>query len=460
MLHDNKIWMAVGDRPVYLLPNQANRHGLIAGASGTGKTITLKVMAESFSALGVPVFLADIKGDLAGMCMPGADSESMQQRIARLGLGDSFSYTSFPTRFWDIYGEAGHPVKTTVTDMGPYLLSRLLDLTEVQTDALSMVFRIADDEGQLLLDLKDLRAMVRYVGENRKSFVNEYGGVAPQTIGALQRSLLALEDSGGDLFFGEPALDIFDWIRTDRTGYGYINILHSVKLAQNPQLYTTFMLWMLSELYEQMPEAGDLDKPRMVFFFDEAHLLFADAPKALLQKMEQVIKLIRSKGIGVYFISQSPSDLPDAVLAQLSNRVQHALRAYTPAEQKAVRTAADTFRSNPNFDTKEAITQLGTGEALVSFLDETGAPAWLSVLLSCRRRAEWGRLPTKSAIASCRTATFTSSTASRSTASLPTNILPAKRKPAPQLMSRRPRKRPMLRQLRPPRRPQRKRRKR
>lgn len=375
MLHDNKIWMAVGDRPVYLLPNQANRHGLIAGASGTGKTITLKVMAESFSAMGVPVFLADIKGDLAGMCAPGVDSESMQKRVAKLGLGDCFSYTSFPTRFWDIYGEAGHSVKTTVTEMGPYLLARLMELTEVQSDALSMVFRIADEQGQLLLDLKDLRAMVRYVGENRKSFVNDYGSVAPQTIGALQRSLLALEDSGGDIFFGEPALDIFDWIRTDQTGRGYINILHSVKLAQNPQLYTTFMLWMLSELYERMPEAGDLDKPRIVFFFDEAHLLFADAPKALVQKVEQVIKLIRSKGVGIYFISQSPSDLPDAVLAQLSNRVQHALRAYTPAEQKAVRTAAETFRVNPSFDTKEAITQLGTGEALVSFLDETGAPS-------------------------------------------------------------------------------------
>lgn len=382
MLHDNKIWMAVGDRPVYLLPSQANRHGLIAGASGTGKTITLKVMAESFSSLGVPVFLADIKSDLAGMCIPGEDSESMQKRIAKLGLGEHFSYASFPTRFWDIRGEYGHPVKTTVTDMGPYLLSRLLDLTEVQSDALSMVFRIADEQGQLLLDLKDLRAMVRYVGENRKTFANEYGSVASQTIGALQRALLALEDSGGDLFFGEPALDIFDWIRTDTSGRGYINILHSVKLAQNPTLYTTFMLWMLSELYERMPEAGDLEKPRIVFFFDEAHMLFNGAPKALLQKVEQIIKLIRSKGVGIYFISQSPSDLPDPVLAQLSNRVQHALRAYTPAEQKAVRTAADTFRPNPNFDTKDVITELGTGEALVSFLDENGAPgmverAWI-----------------------------------------------------------------------------------
>ena len=381
MLCDNKILMAVGDRPVYLLPNQANRHGLIAGASGTGKTITLKVMAESFSALGVPVFLADIKSDLAGMCMPGEDNESMQKRIAKLGL-DGFSYTTFPTRFWDIWGEFGHSVKTTVTDMGPYLLARLLDLTEVQSDALQMIFRIADEQGMLLLDLKDLRSMVRYVGENRKQYVNEYGSVAPQTIGALQRSLLALEDSGGDLFFGEPALDIFDWIRTDSTGRGYINILYSVKLAQNPTLYTTFMLWMLSELYERMPEAGDLDKPRIVFFFDEAHMLFTDAPKALLQKVEQIIKLIRSKGIGIYFISQSPSDLPDPVLAQLSNRVQHALRAYTPAEQKAVRTAADTFRPNPKFATKDVITELSTGEALVSFLDENGAPgvverAWI-----------------------------------------------------------------------------------
>ncbi len=382
MLHDNKILMAVGDRPVYLLPYQANRHGLIAGASGTGKTITLKVMAESFSSLGVPVFLADIKGDLAGMCLPGEDSEAMQERIARLGIGDRFRYTDFPSRFWDIWGENGHTVKTTVTDMGPYLLSRLLDLTQVQSDALQVIFRIADEQGLLLLDLKDLRAMVRFVGENRKDYANEYGMIAPQTIGAIQRSLLALEDSGGNLFFGEPALDIFDWIRTDSTGRGYINILHSVQLAQNPALYTTFMLWMLSELYERMPEAGDLEKPRIVFFFDEAHMLFTDAPKALLQKVEQIIKLIRSKGVGIYFISQSPSDLPDPVLAQLSNRVQHALRAYTPAEQKAVRTAADTFRPNPNFDTKDVITELSTGEALVSFLDEKGAPgvverAWI-----------------------------------------------------------------------------------
>ena len=382
MLHDNKILMAVGDRPVYLLPYQANRHGLIAGASGTGKTITLKVMAESFSSLGVPVFLADIKSDLAGMCLPGEDNAAMQERIARLGIGESFRYTDFPTRFWDIWGEFGHTVKTTVTDMGPYLLARLLDLTQVQSDALQVIFRIADEQGLLLLDLKDLRAMVRFVGENRKDYANEYGMIAPQTIGAIQRSLLALEDSGGNLVFGEPALDIFDWIRTDSTGRGYITILHSVQLAQNPALYTTFMLWMLSELYERMPEAGDLEKPRIVFFFDEAHMLFTDAPKALLQKVEQIIKLIRSKGVGIYFISQSPSDLPDPVLAQLSNRVQHALRAYTPAEQKAVRTAADTFRPNPNFDTKDVITELSTGEALVSFLDEKGAPgvverAWI-----------------------------------------------------------------------------------
>ncbi|MBQ2767039.1 MAG: DUF853 family protein [Clostridia bacterium] len=393
MLHDNKIWMAVGDRPVYLLPNQANRHGLIAGASGTGKTITLKVMAESLSAMGVPVFLADIKGDLAGMCLPGEDSESMQKRIAKLGLTECFSYTDFPTRFWDIWGQFGHPVRTTITDMGPYLLSRLLDLTEVQSDALSMVFRIADEQGQLLLDLKDLRAMVRYVGEHRKDFVNDYGSVAPQTIGAIQRSLLALEDSGGNIFFGEPALDIFDWIRTDTTGRGYINILHSVELAQNSALYTTFMLWMLSELYERMPEAGDLDKPRIVFFFDEAHMLFTDAPKALRQKVEQVIKLIRSKGVGIYFITQSPSDLPDEVLAQLSNRVQHALRAYTPVEQKAVRTAAQTFRPNPNFKTEEVITQLGTGEALVSFLDETGAPCVVERAWILPPRSKMGTIP-------------------------------------------------------------------
>ena len=373
MIENNKIWIAQSDKNIYIEPSMANRHGLIAGASGTGKTITLKVMAESFSAMGVPVFLSDIKGDLSGMCQAGEDNEGMQKRIKRFGIND-WSYRSFPTRFWDIFGEQGHPIRVTISDMGPVLLSRLLELTDVQSGVLDIVFRIADDNGLLLIDLKDLRSMLQYVGDNRKEFTTEYGNISTQSIGAIQRSLLRLEDEGGDIFFGEPALDIFDWINTDYTGAGYINVLNSKRLIQSPLLYATFLLWMLSELFEKLPEVGDLDKPRMVFFFDEAHLLFNDAPKALLSKIVQIVKLIRSKGVGVYFISQSPSDIPDEVLAQLSNRVQHALRAYTPAEAKAVRIAAQTFRENPNFKVEEAITELGVGEALVSFLDEDGVP--------------------------------------------------------------------------------------
>ena len=373
MIENNKIWIAQSDKNIYIEPSMANRHGLIAGASGTGKTVTLKVMAESFSAMGVPVFLSDIKGDLSGMCQCGEDSESMQKRITRFGITD-WSYRSFPTRFWDIFGEQGHPVRVTISDMGPVLLSRLLELTDVQSGVLDIVFRIADDNELLLIDLKDLRSMLQYVGDNRKEFTTEYGNISTQSIGAIQRSLLRLEDEGGNIFFGEPALDIFDWINTDHTGLGYINVLNSKRLIQSPLLYATFLLWMLSELFEKLPEVGDLDKPRMVFFFDEAHLLFNDAPKALLTKIVQIVKLIRSKGVGVYFISQSPSDVPDEVLAQLSNRVQHALRAYTPAEAKAVRVAAQTFRENPNFKVEEAITELGVGEALVSFLDEDGIP--------------------------------------------------------------------------------------
>lgn len=374
MLKDGKLWIAKsGDTRIFMEPRMCNRHGMIAGASGTGKTITLKVMAESFSELGVPVFLADIKGDLAGMCRAGQHSESMEKRIARFDIPD-WRYRVFPTRFWDIYGEAGHPVRTTVSEMGPELLARLMDLTDVQTDVLNIVFHIADDQELLLTDIKDLRAMLRYVSENRAEFVAQYGNMSAQSLGGIQRALLVLEDAGGDLFFGEPAIDIFDWMKTDENGRGYINILHSVKLVQNQTLYATFMLFLMSELFERLPEAGDPEKPKIVFFFDEAHLLFNGAPKVLLQKVEQVVKLIRSKGVGIYFISQSPSDIPDAVLAQLSNRVQHALRAYTPAEQKAVRTAAQTFRPNPNFKTEDVITELGVGEALVSFLDAEGRP--------------------------------------------------------------------------------------
>ena len=374
MFTDNKIWMAQSDKRLFLLPNMANRHGLIAGATGTGKTITMKVMAESFSDMGVPVFLADIKGDLTGMCRPGKDSADMQRRIERFGI-DGFSYKAYPTRFWDIFGEVGHPVRVTVSSMGPTLLARLLGLTEIQTGVLNIVFKVDDDNGLLLLVLKDLRAMLQFVGENRAEFTVEYGNVSAASIGAIQRALLAFEQEGGELFFGEPELDIMDWMHTDSEGRGYINILSSQKLIQSPTVYATFLLWMLTELFEKLPEVGDLDKPKMIFFFDEAHLLFSGMPKALLQKIVQVVKLIRSKAVGVYFISQSPSDIPADVLAQLSNRVQHALRAYTPDEMKAVRAAARAFRANANFKTEEALMELGVGEALVSFLDEDGVPA-------------------------------------------------------------------------------------
>ena len=374
MIKGGKIWISKNDNPQYMCPSMANRHGLIAGATGTGKTITLKVMAESFSALGVPVFLADIKGDLSGMCQPGKDNEDMARRIAKFGIED-WSYAAFPTRFFDVFGKNGHPIRTTVSEMGPILLARLLGLTAVQEGVLNIVFRVADDNGLLLIDLQDLQAMLNYVSEHREEYTLTYGNVSPQSAGAIQRSLLVLENQGGNQFFGEPALDFTDWITTDEAGRGMINILDSRSLVQSPLLYATFLLWMLTELFEKLPEVGDADKPKLVFFFDEAHLLFRDMPKTLNQKIEQVVKLIRSKGVGVYFISQSPSDIPDEVLAQLGNRVQHALRAYTPAEQKAVRTAAQTFRQNPAFDTSTAIMELGVGEALVSFLDEDGIPS-------------------------------------------------------------------------------------
>lgn len=373
MYKGKKIWLAKSDKELYLLPQMANRHGLIAGATGTGKTITMKVMAESFSDMGVPVFMADVKGDLSGMCRRGKDSDDMRARIERFGI-EGFEYRAYPTRFWDIFGENGIPVRVSVSEMGPVLLSRLLGLTEVQQGVLNIVFRAADDNDLLLIDLKDLRAMVQFVGDNRAEFTTMYGNVSTASIGAIQRALLAFEDEGGALFFGEPSLNIKDWMRTDMDGRGYINILSSQKLIQSPTVYGTFLLWMLTELFEKLPEVGDLDKPRMIFFFDEAHLLFSDCPKALVQKIVQVVKLIRSKGVGVYFISQSPSDIPNDVLAQLSNRVQHALRAYTPAEQKAVRAAANAFRENKDFDTETALMELGVGEALVSFLDEDGIP--------------------------------------------------------------------------------------
>lgn len=376
MYYNKEIWVAsAGDKKVSILPKMANRHGLIAGATGTGKTVTLKVMAESFSDCGVPVFLADVKGDLAGMCKPGVDSADMQARIERFGLNEAgFQYEEYPCCYWDIYGKAGIPLRTTISEMGPTLLARLMDLNATQSDILKIVFKIADDDGLLLLDTKDLRAMLQYVYENSKEYSAEYGNMAKQSIAAIVRAVVALEEAGGDKFFGEPALNIKDWFSTGMNGKGMINILDCQSLINNPKMYSTFMLWMMSELFEVLPEAGDAEKPRMIFFFDEAHLLFEDAPKALLQKIEQVVKLIRSKGVGIYFITQNPSDIPDDVLAQLGNKVQHALHAYTPAEKKKVKAAAESFRENPEFDTLEAIGSLGIGEALVSFLDSEGRP--------------------------------------------------------------------------------------
>lgn len=374
MFADNKIWIGKSDKRVYLEPKMANRHGLVAGATGTGKTITLKVLAESFSDLGVPVFIADIKGDLASIAIPGTDNPNIQERIKRFDI-DNFTYKGFPVQFWDLYGEGGIPVRTTVSEMGPLMMARILDLNDTQTGVLNIVFRVADARGLLLLDLKDLKAMVQYVGENAKEFTLDYGNVTSQSIGAILRSMMTLEDQGGEFFFGEPELDFNDWIKISSDGRGYINVLHCAKLFLNPLLYSTFLLWMLSELFENLPEEGDLEKPKMVFFFDEAHLLFRDTPRALLDKIELVIRLIRSKGVGVYFVTQNPMDVPDEILAQLGNRIQHALRAYTPAERKKVVTAAETFRENPAFDTAEAITELGTGEALISCLEGKGIPS-------------------------------------------------------------------------------------
>ena len=357
-----------------LLPGLANRHGLITGATGTGKTVTLQTMAEAFSSVGVPVFMADVKGDLAGLSQAGAMNPKLKERIDKLALGD-YAFAGNPTAFWDVYGELGHPVRATVSEMGPLLLARLLNLNETQTGVLMLVFKIADDKGLLLLDLKDLRAMVQHVGDNAKQFTTEYGNISSASIGAIQRGLLGIDEQGGDHFFGEPALNIADLMQTDEKGRGVINILAADKLMNAPKAYTTLLLWLLSELFEELPEVGDPEKPKLVFFFDEAHLLFTDAPPALLEKIEQVVRLIRSKGVGVYFVTQNPLDVPDTVLGQLGNRVQHALRAFTPRDQKAVKTAATTMRANPSFDVEKAITELGVGEALVSLLDEKGRPS-------------------------------------------------------------------------------------
>lgn len=362
------------DLSLSLLPGMANRHGLITGATGTGKTVTLQKLAESFSAIGVPVFMADVKGDLTGIAKEGTESEKLVARLAKIGVTD-WSPQGNPVVLWDIFGEKGHPIRATVSDLGPLLLARLLDLNEVQSGVLQIIFRVADDQGLLLLDFKDLRAMTQYIGDNAKAFQTQYGNINSASVGAIQRGLLSLEQQGAEYFFGEPMLDIKDWMRTDSEGKGVINILSAEKLYQMPKLYATSLLWMLSELYEQLPEAGDQEKPKLVFFFDEAHLLFSDAPQVLLDKIEQVIRLIRSKAVGVYFVSQNPADIPDTVLGQLGNRVQHALRAFTPKDQKAVKVAAQTMRANPAFDTVAAIQELGTGEALISFLDEKGSPS-------------------------------------------------------------------------------------
>lgn len=363
-----------GNNDIYLLPRMANRHGLITGATGSGKTVTLQTLAESFSRIGVPVFLADVKGDLAGIAQPGGDNRKVAERVAQLGLTD-FAYEGNPVIFWDAFGEAGHPVRATISDMGPLLLARMLNLNQTQAGVLTLTFKIADDEGLLLLDMKDLRAMLQFVGENARRFTTEYGNISAASIGAIQRALLALESEGGERIFGEPMLDIADLMRTDEQGRGMVNILAADRLMRSPRVYATLLLWLLSELFENLPEVGDLDKPKLVFFFDEAHLLFDGAPKALVDKIELVVRLIRSKGVGVWFVTQNPADIPDSVAGQLGNRIQHALRAYTPKDQKAVRAAAETLRDNPQLDEVKAITELGVGEALVSLLDEKGKPS-------------------------------------------------------------------------------------
>ena len=376
MFYDGKILIGKsGEEDIYIYPKMANRHGLIAGATGTGKTVTLKVMAESFSDIGVPVFLADVKGDLSGMCAKGLESGSAMERVEKMGLFErGFTFKGFPSNYWDVYAEKGMPLRTTVSEMGPLLLARILELNDTQADILSVIFKIADDEGLLLIDTKDLRAMLQFVSEHSKDYSRQYGNMSSTSIAAIMRAVIALETEGGEVFVGEPALNIRDWIATDYNGKGTIQVLDCQKLILHPKMYSTFLLWLMSELYETLPEVGDLDRPKMVFFFDEAHMLFNSASKALLEKIEQVVKLIRSKGVGIYFITQNPKDIPDGVLAQLGNKVQHALRAYTPADQKGLKAAASSFRENPEFNTLETLQELGTGEALVSVLDEKGIP--------------------------------------------------------------------------------------
>ena len=375
--------------PLYLLPAMSNRHGLIAGATGTGKTVTLQVMAEAFSRIGVPVFAADVKGDLSGISQPGSENPKIAERVKKLNLTD-FSFAGCPVTFWDVFGEQGHPVRATVSEMGPLLFSRLLSLNETQAGVLNAVFKIADDQGLLLLDLKDLQAMLQYAAANAKQFQAQYGNISAASVGAMQRGLLALEQQGGDKFLGEPALNLDDLIQTDGEGHGVVNILAADRLINSPKLYATFLLWLLSELFERLPEVGDAEKPKLVFFFDEAHLLFSDLPKVIEDKVHQVVRLVRSKGVGVFFVTQSPIDVPDGILGQLGNRVQHAVRAFTPKDQKAVKAAAQTFRANPEINVEQAILQLGVGEALISFLDEKGIPAIVEQALVCPPRSQIG----------------------------------------------------------------------
>lgn len=375
-LRDDAIYLgSANGAPQYLPLKWGNRHGLIAGATGTGKTVTLQILAEGFANAGVPVFMADAKGDLSGICAPSEQESFLVERAQTIGLGDDFKPQAFTTIFWDLFGAQGHPVRTTISEIGALLLSRMLELNDTQEGVLNIAFRIADEQGLLLLDLKDLRAILNFLNDNRAEISAAYGNVSPQSIASIQRALLRLEDQGADKFFGEPALDIHDLMRTDLDGHGHINLFAADKLMSSPRLYATFLLWILSELFEELPEAGDLEKPKLVFFFDEAHLLFNDAPKALLEKVEQVVRLIRSKGVGIYFITQSPDDIPQSILGQIGNRVQHALRAFTPQQQKTIRLAAQTYRPNPDFNVEDVITTLGVGEALLSTLEGKGNPS-------------------------------------------------------------------------------------
>ena len=376
MFINNKILIGKNEKiELYMCLDKINRHGLITGSSGSGKTVTLKVMAESFSEAGIPVFMADVKGDLAGTCKSGIANEKINERLSKLNLQEIFEYKNFPVVFWDVFGNFGHPIRTTITDVGPIILSKMLGLTEAQSGVLSVAFKIAEDAELELIDLKDLRLLLQHIGDNRQEFTLSYGNISIQSIGGIQRNILILQEQGGDSFFGEPSIDINDFIKfSSETGYGNINILHAVELFKQPNLYSCFLLWLLTALNHNLPEVGDLEKPKLVFFIDEAHLLFDDMPKYMLTQITQIVKLIRSKGIGLYFISQTPNDIPDEIQAQLGNRVQHSLRAYTPAEQKIVKAVATSFRTNPLINTEEAIMSLGTGEALISFVNENGEP--------------------------------------------------------------------------------------